>query len=107
MYQKKTLRRMSPNRRRLAEAANEVERGLRKMQKLVDLMEELEQDAERGREDREALHTWAASADEDTRREERLPVANPPCGVCQGEQSHVQWCEDLGRDEPEEQLAAG
>ena len=45
MYQRKTLRRMKPQTRKLAKALNEMELAIRRGKKLVDEMQQLEIDA--------------------------------------------------------------
>ena len=64
------------------------------------MMEELEKDAERGREDREALHAWATLED-DGSESGPAPVENPPCGVCQGKEFYEKWRADLELFAPE------
>ena len=44
-YQKKTLRRMRPKTRAMAKIINEFEKELRKMKKMVEVMDELEADS--------------------------------------------------------------
>lgn len=45
MYQKKTLRRFTPEQRKLAESCNDLERTLRRMKKLVETTGDLEHDS--------------------------------------------------------------
>ena len=70
MYQKKTLRKMTPLARRLAVQANEAERHAKRLQRLVDMVMELKQEAKLD----------AAMLDADARSHALFE----PCGLCGG-----------------------
>lgn len=65
MYQKKTLRRFTPEQRKLAEACNELERTLRRMKRLVETTGDLEHDSRALRNSQRINATRKKTPDDD------------------------------------------